>query len=80
MGGHREVQQKAAAPEMKELIDATVLNHRTSGIKVNPPATPNQIAILEKANMQTMWGMRLAAEGQYEIFNGSYPELAPTSS
>ena len=27
-----------------------------------------------------MWGMRLAAEGQYEIFNGSYSELVPTSS
>ncbi|MCD9018068.1 SMI1/KNR4 family protein [Parachryseolinea silvisoli] len=43
-----EVQQKAAAPEMKELIDAIVLKHRASEIEVNPPATPDQIAIFER--------------------------------
>lgn len=27
-----------------------------------------------------MWGLRLTATGQYEIFNGSYPDKAMTSS
>lgn len=27
-----------------------------------------------------MWGLRITAEGNYEIFNGSYPEKAMTSS
>jgi hypothetical protein len=129
-----EVQQKAAAPEMKELIDAIVLKHRASEIEVNPPATPDQIAIFERqigfslpADFKTfytvcngfqcneelfffdfiplsgivqdqkhfgpnwfyfaeylvyadMWGMRLAGDGRYEIFNDAYPGLILTSS
>lgn len=27
-----------------------------------------------------MWGLRLTSDGQYEIFNGSYPNVALTSA
>jgi len=34
----------------------------------------------EYMHYSDMWGLRLSSLGQYEIFNGSYPEKAMTSS
>lgn len=41
---------------------------------------PNWFYFAEYMIYCDMWGLRLNANGTYEIFNGSYPDLALTSS